>query len=99
MTNTFTSGKTLSEGESATLRLKSGTIVIKCLKIEPDSVLVGVEGEGTPPVASSFVSHPVENTLTPSAPSRSLFWPALRNRMAHRAQLVCEHLEKISRQA
>jgi hypothetical protein len=41
-------GKSLSEGEAATLRLKSGTRVIKCLKIESDSVLVSVEGKDTP---------------------------------------------------
>jgi hypothetical protein len=42
------SGKTLSEGESTTLPLKSGAVVIKCLKIEKDSVLVALQGEDTP---------------------------------------------------
>lgn len=41
-------GKTLSEGESATLPLKTGPVTIKCLKIETNSVLVSVEGEPTP---------------------------------------------------
>ena len=41
-------GKTLSEGESATVAVKPGTLVVKCLKIEKDSVLVSVEGEDQP---------------------------------------------------
>jgi hypothetical protein len=41
-------GKTLSEGESATVSVKPGTLTIKCLKIEKDSVLITVEGEDTP---------------------------------------------------
>lgn len=41
-------GKTLSEGESASLPLKSGTLVIKCLKIERDSVLINLDGEDAP---------------------------------------------------
>lgn len=45
---TVINGKTLSEGESATVSLKPGTLTIKCLKIEKDSVLISVEGEGTP---------------------------------------------------
>jgi hypothetical protein len=45
---TIINGKTLSEGESATVSLKPGTLTIKCLKIEKDSVLISVEGEDTP---------------------------------------------------
>jgi hypothetical protein len=41
-------GKTLSEGESATVSVKPGTLTIKCLKIEKDSVLITVQGEDTP---------------------------------------------------
>jgi len=41
-------GKTFSEGESAAVSLKSGTLVIKCLKIEKDSVLISVDGEDDP---------------------------------------------------
>ena len=41
-------GKTLSEGESATVSVKPGTVTIKCLKIEKDSVLISVEGEDSP---------------------------------------------------
>ena len=41
-------GKTLSEGESATISVKPGTLKIKCLKIETDSVLITVEGEEAP---------------------------------------------------
>ena len=41
-------GKTLSEGESATLSAKPGTLTIKCLKIEKESVLIAVDGEDTP---------------------------------------------------
>ena len=41
-------GKTLSEGESAVVSVKPGTLNIKCLKIQKDSVLVTVEGENTP---------------------------------------------------
>jgi hypothetical protein len=43
-------GKTLSEGESAGLSLKSGPLFIKCLKIEKDSVLISVDGEDAPRV-------------------------------------------------
>ncbi|MEI8042557.1 MAG: tetratricopeptide repeat protein [Verrucomicrobiota bacterium] len=41
-------GKTLSEGESAAISVKPGTLTIKCLKIEKDSVLITVEGEDAP---------------------------------------------------
>jgi hypothetical protein len=41
-------GKTLSEGESATVSVKPGTLTIKCLKIEKDSVQIAVEGEDVP---------------------------------------------------
>jgi hypothetical protein len=41
-------GKTLAEGESATVSVKPGTLTIKCLKIQKDSVLITVEGEDQP---------------------------------------------------
>jgi hypothetical protein len=41
-------GKTLAEGESATVTFKTGTLNIKCLKIQKDSVLIAVEGEDNP---------------------------------------------------
>ena len=41
-------GKTLSEGESAAVSVKPGTLTIKCLKIEKDLVLITVHGEDTP---------------------------------------------------
>ena len=41
-------GKTLSEGESATVSVTPGTLTIKCLKIEKESVLISVEGEDAP---------------------------------------------------
>jgi len=41
-------GKTLAEGESASLSVKPGTLTIKCLKIEKESVLISVEGEDSP---------------------------------------------------
>jgi len=41
-------GKTLSEGESTKIPVKPGTLNIKCLKIEKDSVLIAIEGENTP---------------------------------------------------
>lgn len=41
-------GKTLSEGESATIPVKPGTLKVKCLKIEKESVLITVEGEDAP---------------------------------------------------
>ncbi len=44
------SGKTLAVGGSAKLRIKTGTVAIKCLKIENDSVVVAVEGEAAPRV-------------------------------------------------
>jgi hypothetical protein len=40
--------KTLSEGESASVSVKPGTLAIKCLKIEKNSVLIIVEGEDAP---------------------------------------------------
>jgi hypothetical protein len=45
-------GKTLSEGESVVVALKSGKVKIKCLKIEKGSVLVAVEGESVPRLLS-----------------------------------------------
>jgi hypothetical protein len=39
-------GKTFSEAESATVSTKDGTLTVKCLKIEKDSVHIAVEGEG-----------------------------------------------------
>jgi hypothetical protein len=41
-------GKSLSEGESASVSVKPGTLTVKCLKIEKDSVLIIVEGEDVP---------------------------------------------------
>jgi hypothetical protein len=41
-------GKTVGVGESATIATKTGTYVLKCLKIDSDSVLVNVEGEAEP---------------------------------------------------
>jgi hypothetical protein len=41
-------GKTLAEGESASVSIKPGTLTIKCLKIEKESVLISVEGEDSP---------------------------------------------------
>jgi hypothetical protein len=41
-------GKTLSEGESAAISVKPGTLRINCLKIEKESVLTTVEGEDAP---------------------------------------------------
>jgi type II secretory pathway component PulC len=41
-------GKTLSEGESAKLRIEPRNLNIKCLKIEKDSVVVAIEGEDAP---------------------------------------------------
>ena len=40
-------GKTLSEGESASVSVKPGTLAIKRLKIEKNCVLITVEGEDT----------------------------------------------------
>lgn len=41
-------GKTLGEGESATIQLKDVTFKLTCLKIEKDSVQVAIEGEDAP---------------------------------------------------
>jgi hypothetical protein len=41
-------GKSLSEGESATVSVKPGTLTIKCLQIEKDSALIIVQGEDVP---------------------------------------------------
>jgi hypothetical protein len=41
-------GRTLSEGESGSVSVRPGTLTIKCLKIEKESVLITVEGEDTP---------------------------------------------------
>jgi hypothetical protein len=41
-------GKTLAEGDSASIAMKPATLNIKCLKIEKDSVLVSIEGEDQP---------------------------------------------------
>jgi len=41
-------GKTIAEGESATIHIKTETLTIKCVTIERDSVLVLVEGEDEP---------------------------------------------------
>jgi len=41
-------GKTLSEGESAKIPLKPRSLVIRCIKIQKDSVLVIIEGEDLP---------------------------------------------------
>ena len=41
-------GKSLAEGESASVSAKPETLTIKCLKIERDSVLITVDGEDTP---------------------------------------------------
>ena len=41
-------GKILSEGESAEIPTKSGTLKVKCLKIETRSVQIMVEGEDGP---------------------------------------------------
>jgi len=41
-------GKTLSEGESASISVKPGTLTIKCLEIERESVWISVEGEDIP---------------------------------------------------
>jgi len=43
------SGKTLAEGESGNVIIKGqGSVAIKCLKIEKDSVTISVEGESAP---------------------------------------------------
>jgi hypothetical protein len=41
-------GKTLSEGESAKIRIESRNLSIKCIRIEKDSVAVAIEGEDAP---------------------------------------------------
>jgi TPR repeat protein len=41
-------GKTLAEGETANIKLKKGTVNVKCLKINKDSVLILVDGEEEP---------------------------------------------------
>jgi len=41
-------GKTLSEGESANITLKTGTLRMKLLKIEKDYVQIAIEGENAP---------------------------------------------------
>ncbi len=41
-------GRSLSEGEATQISLKPGTLTIKCLKIQADSVLITVDGEDTP---------------------------------------------------
>jgi hypothetical protein len=41
-------GKTVSEGETATISLKEGVLKIKCVQIKRDSVLVLIEGESEP---------------------------------------------------
>ena len=43
-------GKTVEEGASAKINLKPGTLNIKCLKIEKDSVSISIEGEDQPRV-------------------------------------------------
>jgi hypothetical protein len=43
-------GRTMQEGESATIKLKSGTLIVRCLKIRSDSVLVSLDGEDQPRV-------------------------------------------------
>lgn len=46
-------GKTLAEGETVNVKLKNGTVNIKCLKINEDSVLITVEGEDEPRLLNS----------------------------------------------
>jgi hypothetical protein len=41
-------GKILAQGESANIPTQSGTLTVKCLKIEPRSIQVMVEGEDGP---------------------------------------------------
>lgn len=43
-------GKTLLEGETARIAVKPGSLTIKCLKIEKESVVILVEGEDEPRV-------------------------------------------------
>jgi TPR repeat protein len=48
MSKAFINGKTLGEGESAKFPVKPAAVVVKCIKIEKDSVLVAIEGEDAP---------------------------------------------------
>jgi hypothetical protein len=41
-------GKTLSEGETAKIAIKPGTLTIRCLNIEKNSVTITIEGEDSP---------------------------------------------------
>jgi hypothetical protein len=41
-------GQTLEEGDSVTMTAKNGTARVNCIKINQDSVLIAVEGEGEP---------------------------------------------------
>jgi hypothetical protein len=41
-------GKSLIEGDSARIPFGSRTVLIRCLKIEKESVLIAVEGEDAP---------------------------------------------------
>ncbi|MEJ0090774.1 MAG: tetratricopeptide repeat protein [Limisphaerales bacterium] len=41
-------GRTMAEGESADILLKTGNLVIKCIQIQKDSVLILIEGENEP---------------------------------------------------
>ncbi len=61
-------GKTLSEGESAAVSVKPGTLTIKCLKIERDSVLITIDGEAAPPPPAPPVAeiNPVELAIRPA---------------------------------
>ncbi len=42
------SGKTLAEGESVIIPGKPSTFIVRCLRIEKDSVLVAIDGEDAP---------------------------------------------------
>jgi len=41
-------GRTMAEGESADIALKTGNLVIKCIQIQNDSVLILIAGENEP---------------------------------------------------
>lgn len=41
-------GKSLTEGESITIKLKDGPLKIECLQIKQDAVLISIEGENEP---------------------------------------------------
>lgn len=41
-------GRTMAEGESADILLKTGNLVIKCIQIQKDSVLILIQGENDP---------------------------------------------------